>query len=276
MRYTVVNDVAGFRSQIARLAHGTNIDQSARAGREPEVTRRRQATDPSTLQRPKRRSVRMTAKAKRFLLKQEMLQRIRGAKYVLPRLIFAQRGVDSGKIVKIQLQRTISKPSLLGIAQLIAGKRNPGSRILIERFLHPRLNACLIVIAHDNGATQAANHLKALRRIRAVPHDVAQADQLPHSLSRDVGEHGFQRLQIAMNVGENCELHGMHTSNYAAASAIVNRPNRSDSIWGGIERIWFPRVVSWGRLDAVEIVDPNHDGPESGRPVLTAARFPRM
>ena len=174
----------------------------------------------------------MTAKAKRFLLKQEMSQRILGAKDVLPRLIIAQRGVDSGKIVKIQLQRAISKPSLLGVAQLIAGKRNPGSRILIERHLHPRLNACLIVIAHDNGATQAANHLKALRRIRAIPHDVAQTDQLLHSLCRDVGEHGFQGLQIAMNVGENCELHGMHTSNYAAMPAIVNRPSRSDQIRG--------------------------------------------
>ncbi len=79
----------------------------------------------------------MTAKAKRFLLKQEMSQRILGAKDVLPRLIIAQRGVDSGKIVKIQLQRTISKPSLLGIAQLIAGKSNPGSCILIERLSIP-------------------------------------------------------------------------------------------------------------------------------------------
>jgi hypothetical protein len=29
-------------------------------------------------------------------------------------------------------------------------------------------------------------------------------------------------------------------------------------------------------LDAAETVDTNHDGLESGRPVLTAARFPRM
>jgi hypothetical protein len=182
----------------------------------------------------------MTAKAKRFLLKQEMSQRILGGKDVLPPLIIAQRGMDSSKIVKIQLQRAISKPYLLGIAQLIAGINNPGSSILIERFLPPRLKACLIVIAHDNGAAQAANHLKALRRIRAVTHNVAQADQLLHSLRRDVGKHGFQRLQIAMNVGENCELHGMHTSNYAVTSAIVNRPNRSDSIPGQIERYGFP------------------------------------
>jgi hypothetical protein len=44
------------------------------------------------------------------------------------------------------------------------------------------------MVAHDNEATQAANPLEALCRIRAVTHDVAQADQLLHSLRRDVGE----------------------------------------------------------------------------------------
>ena len=243
MRYAVVNDVTGFRSQIARLADGTNIDQSPRAGWEPKVIRRCQATHSSTLQRPNLRSVRMTAKAKRFLLKQEMPQRIRGAKHVLPRLIIVQRSMDRGEIVKIQLQRTISKPTLLRIAQLIAGKNDPGTGILIERSLHPGLNARLVVIAQDHGATQAADHFETLGRIRAVTHDITQADQFLHSLRRDVGEHGFQRLEIAMNVGENCEPQRMHVSNYAATSVIVNQPNRSDSLRRN-RKMWFPKVVS--------------------------------
>jgi hypothetical protein len=34
--------------------------------------------------------------------------------------------------------------------------------------------------------------------------------------------------------------------------------------------------MSWEELDAAEIMNANHDWRESGRPVLTAARFPRM
>ena len=58
----------------------------------------------------------MTAKAKWFLLKHEMSLGIRRAKDVLPRLIIVQGRMDSGKVVKVQLQWAISEPSFLSIA----------------------------------------------------------------------------------------------------------------------------------------------------------------
>jgi hypothetical protein len=149
----------------------------------------------------------VSAKAKWFFLEQEVPTRIGSAEDVLPLLRIIERRVDRGKVLEIQPQWPISQPRLLGIAELPPCKCDPGSRILIEVCFLFGLHACFIVIAHDDSATQAADHLDAFSGIRAVTHNVAQADHLLHSLRRNVGKHCFQSFKIAMDVGKDCELH---------------------------------------------------------------------
>jgi hypothetical protein len=69
------------------------------------------------------------------------------------------------------------------------------------------LHACFIVIAHDDSATQAADHLDAFSGIQAVTTMSPRQIISLHSLRRNVGKHCFRGFKIAMDVGKDCELH---------------------------------------------------------------------
>ena len=209
-RGAIVNDVTGFRPQVARLPDGTHIDQGSYGKGKQNVAGRRHHPNDLSLSCPDRRFVRVTAEAKRLLLKEEMLLRVQRTQDVLPRFLVVKGRVDRAKVVEIQSQGAIAKPILLRVAELIARKSDSCTRILVEGYLCARLDAGLIVIAEDHGAAQPANQFETLGGVRAITDNIPKADHFLHPLRSNVGQHGFQCLQIAVDVREDGEFHGMH------------------------------------------------------------------
>ena len=111
-------------------------------------------------------------------------------------------------------------------------KRDPGSSVFVEIEFASGFDASFIVIAHDHGSTQATNHLEAFSGVRAVADNVAQADHLLDPFRRDIRQDSFQSLEIAVDVGENGELHEIASSRitcHAARSSTVRPLELSDA-----------------------------------------------
>jgi hypothetical protein len=124
-------------------------------------------------------------------------------------------GMNSGEILKIQLHRPISQPSPLRFAELMSCKGDPGPRIVIEFVFVSRLDTRLIMISHDNRATETADHFQTFSGIGAVTDNVSQADHLLDSLGCDIGKNRFQGLEVAMDIRKNGELHEIHPQELA-------------------------------------------------------------
>ena len=65
----------------------------------------------------------------------------------------------------------------------------------------------LIVVAQDR-QVEAHHPVDALPRVGAVADDIAQAIDAIHALAGDVGQDGFQGLQVGVNVADDGALHG--------------------------------------------------------------------
>ena len=58
------------------------------------------------------------------------------------------------------------------------------------------------MVSFNGRAAQVLHSRQAGRRIGTVAHDVAQTHDLVHTARVDVFEHGSERVEIGMNVGE--------------------------------------------------------------------------
>jgi hypothetical protein len=143
----------------------------------------------------------------KLVLKEKVSAGVGRSEDVFPFIAIAQRGVNSGEVAEVQPHRTISKPRFLCITQFPPRKGNSGSRVLIEVEFASGFNASFIVVTHDDGGTQAPNHLEAFSGVRAIADNVAQADHLLDPFERDIRQDSFQSLEIAVDIGENGELH---------------------------------------------------------------------
>ena len=65
----------------------------------------------------------------------------------------------------------------------------------------------LVVIAFHDGTIQFANAFHAFSRIRVVTDHVAQAHKMRAFALARVGQHGFERFEIGVDITENCETH---------------------------------------------------------------------
>ena len=115
--------------------------------------------------------------------------------------------MDSGEVAEVQPHRAISQPRFLCITEFPPRKRNSGSRVFIEVEFASGFNASFIVITHDDGGTQATNHLDAFSGVRAIADNVAQTDHLLNPFQRDIRQDSLQSLEIAVDIGEYREFH---------------------------------------------------------------------
>ena len=65
----------------------------------------------------------------------------------------------------------------------------------------------LVVVAFDDRAIHFANALDALVRVGVVTDHVAQTNKVRALALARVRQHGFERLEIGVNVTENGEAH---------------------------------------------------------------------
>ena len=66
---------------------------------------------------------------------------------------------------------------------------------------------CFIVIALYDRATQFANAFHAFSRVGVIADHIAKAHEARAFARARVSQHGFQRLEIAVNIAENGESH---------------------------------------------------------------------
>src|SRR6478735_2079324 len=91
--------------------------------------------------------------------------------------------------------------------QLLARPKNRPLSAGVETFRIEQ--SALVVIAED--AHLALHHqIDALARVRSVPDDVAQAEDFGDSLGADVGQHGLERFEVAVDVANESSLHREH------------------------------------------------------------------
>ncbi len=76
----------------------------------------------------------------------------------------------------------------------------------------------MLVVAGDDGAGARADEIDARCGIGAVADDVAEADDVVHALGR-IREDGAQRLEVAVDVGEDGVTHAAVTTPAAARDA---------------------------------------------------------
>jgi len=65
----------------------------------------------------------------------------------------------------------------------------------------------LVVVAFDDGAVHFAHALDALMRVGVVTDHVAQTNKVCALALARVLQHGFERLEVGMNVTEDRETH---------------------------------------------------------------------
>src|SRR5262249_13384033 len=104
---------------------------------------------------------------------------------------------------------------LLGIAvrhfELLAGPKNGPLGPAGKAFRI--IQSALIVIAEDR-LIEAQHAIDALAGIRPVADDIAQAIDAVDALAGDVGQDGFERLEITVNIADNGPFHATYpTSN---------------------------------------------------------------
>jgi hypothetical protein len=74
-------------------------------------------------------------------------------------------------------------------------------------FVHSRGNG--IMVPQHTGDFFLSHDLHALVGVCIVSHDIAEADYLVHAERADPFQHGLQRFQIRVYIGNNGGAHGM-------------------------------------------------------------------
>ena len=65
------------------------------------------------------------------------------------------------------------------------------------------------MVAPDGGKVARHQQIGRFRHLQRAAQDVAQVHRLVHALARNVGQHRLQGQQVAVDVGNDGELHGV-------------------------------------------------------------------
>jgi hypothetical protein len=82
-------------------------------------------------------------------------------------------------------------------------------RVLVRRAARPSRagQQLALMIAGDRRPAQRHQFVAGLPRPQWSRQNVAAVDDLVHAPTRHVGQHGLQRRQVAMNVGQDGDAH---------------------------------------------------------------------
>ena len=93
-----------------------------------------------------------------------------------------------------------------GVLELVAGPEDGPFGPAVKTFRVEQRG--LVVVAQQAELAVLDNEVQALAGVRPVADDVAEADDLVDALIANVGEHRLERLEIPVNVADNCPFQG--------------------------------------------------------------------
>ena len=118
-----------------------------------------------------------------------------------------ERGVHDGKIAHLPLQAQVAQPHLVLRCEVIARPFDGalGEFIEVARGFDQR--GLFVMIALDDGTVDVADAFDALVGVGVVTDDVAQTNKVRAVVLVRVLQHSVKRLEVSMNVTENCVAH---------------------------------------------------------------------
>ena len=115
--------------------------------------------------------------------------------------------MHDGEIAHLFLERQVAQPLLVLFCQFIARPFDGALGQLVKVGRESRDRRLLVVVAFYGGAIQFANTFQTLIWIRVVPDHVAQTNKMRALALVRIGKDSFERLQVGVDVTENCETH---------------------------------------------------------------------
>jgi len=126
---------------------------------------------------------------------------------ITPALRRIERGVDHREVGGHAGIFQVAQPLLFLRVQLRAGPVDGVGGVGIKTFKAVVGGAVFVVIALHAGEIELADHCEAFLGIGVVANDVAQANDVRGILAFDVGQHGLERFQIGVDVGDDGVFH---------------------------------------------------------------------
>src|SRR5260370_9771817 len=102
--------------------------------------------------------------------------------------------MDNHESVNFRNERKRSKPSLLGIIQLITRPLDSGFGQWVEAFQGAFRRSVIIMVSLHNGTLERLYQLQTLPRIRIIAYYVPEAEISDATLINSVSDHSFQHF----------------------------------------------------------------------------------
>lgn len=206
-RFRLINDIGSPPVAVAWLSDAPRIDEIACSGGQPEFFIGLTAYGNAGLKQ--HGIVGVSVEADGRVLVGEARGGVACGSDVAPFVRCIEGGVDNGKVPNDALQPQGAQPFLVIVTKLCAGPANCGGGQAAEIRAGARHCRLFVVVPFYDGAVQSANNFDALHWIGVVAHDVTEADVVCAVLNFCIGQHGLQCFQVAVNVTEYGNAHGL-------------------------------------------------------------------
>lgn len=201
----VVDGVGGAPIAIAGLADGAAVDVVFFSGLEDEFAV--EALVDGAIEDEGVGDVGVAEEAELAALVDEALFGFLGAEDVNPAGGAIEGGVDDGEVCDGALHGESAEVAFLFFVEAIAGVFHGHVGEVAEVFDVPFFGGFFVMVAFDDGATEGADEFEAFGGAGVVADDVAKANHVADALGLHVFQDGFERLLIAVDVGENSVAH---------------------------------------------------------------------
>jgi STE24 endopeptidase len=225
-RREVKHEERGTRVAVARLSHRAGVHEPPVGLDEVELRPlgREAAVEHAVRELEPKRDVAVPHQHERLARGDERGDRGLGGEDVLPDRVSRARVVEADPLPDRRRVERLEEPARL----VLEGRgRPPGARGRVVREL-PEVEAPEdgeIVVPDEAEIRALGDEATARVRTGPVPYEVPQAPDLVGRLAIDGGEHGFERMQVSVNVSDHARAHGpratlTHVAVGVAAAAL--------------------------------------------------------
>lgn len=116
-----------------------------------------------------------------------------------------QGSMDDGEAVSISRVGALSQPLQVLLGDRLPGEEERDADPLAQDIVLRPLDQILVVVAQDRLCAVLANQPQALGGSRPVADYIPEAEDLIDPLPSDVLKHGFQGINVAMDIGDECD-----------------------------------------------------------------------
>src|SRR5206468_7734307 len=161
----------------------------------------------------------VTEKTNGRVLIGETCSRVEIIKNVAPLRWRIECRVHDGKIAYLLLQSQTTQPFFVIVRQVFTRQLDRMLSQFIEVGGGFGERCLLIVVAFHNWTIHFEDALDAFMRVGVITDHVAQTNKVRALTLVRVRQHGLERLEIGLDITENCETHGLKTR-YGVRSGI--------------------------------------------------------